>query len=234
LARFTGQSRSGAYAMAFTTGEEEPLFNGSLNTKSTSLVSIIADMEDQHELVTTPASSQNIGAEEKSMSRRVNRKMDTALLPFLSLLYLFNGLDRSNVGNAETQGTPNLRLLIVNGDHNHPAGFTTDIGATPDDLNMAISLFFITFVLFQPPSAAVGRWLGAKHWIAIIMVSPQVKPSKCWTLTDYTDRMGSLHARPCLHSRSECAHCCQTHDRCLRSGLLSHSRRISFHLLLPI
>lgn len=37
-------------------------------------------------------------------SRRVNRKIDVALLPFLSALYLFNGLDRSNVGNAETQG----------------------------------------------------------------------------------------------------------------------------------
>lgn len=37
-------------------------------------------------------------------SRHVNRKIDIALLPFLSTLYLFNGLDRSNVGNAETQG----------------------------------------------------------------------------------------------------------------------------------
>ena len=43
-------------------------------------------------------------AEYKAASRRLNRKMDVALLPFLSLLYLFNGLDRSNVGNAETQG----------------------------------------------------------------------------------------------------------------------------------
>jgi len=50
------------------------------------------------------------------------------------------------------------------------AGFSRDIGATPDDLNLAVSLFFITFVLFQPPSAAVGRWLGAKHWISIMMV----------------------------------------------------------------
>ncbi|EDU43685.1 allantoate transport protein [Pyrenophora tritici-repentis Pt-1C-BFP] len=40
---------------------------------------------------------------DKVMTKRVNRKMDIALLPFLSLLYLFNGLDRSNVGNAETQ-----------------------------------------------------------------------------------------------------------------------------------
>lgn len=49
-------------------------------------------------------------------------------------------------------------------------GFTKDIGAESDDLNLAVSLFFITFVLFQPPSAAAGRWMGAKNWIPIIMV----------------------------------------------------------------
>ncbi|KAL6408169.1 hypothetical protein AUP68_08018 [Ilyonectria robusta] len=37
-------------------------------------------------------------------NRALNRKIDIALLPLLSLLYLFNGLDRGNVGNAETQG----------------------------------------------------------------------------------------------------------------------------------
>jgi hypothetical protein len=124
------------------------------------------------------------------MASRVNRKLDIALLPFLSLLYLFNGLDRSNVGNAETQGmffvrsivrrqvfpgfparlliarTPKERILTFGN-----AGFTKDIGATPDDLNLAVSLFFITFVLLQPPSAAAGRWLGARHWITIMMVS---------------------------------------------------------------
>jgi hypothetical protein len=42
--------------------------------------------------------------EEKALSRAVNRKLDIYLLPFLSLLYLFNGLDRGNVGNAETEG----------------------------------------------------------------------------------------------------------------------------------
>ncbi|KAK0629242.1 major facilitator superfamily domain-containing protein [Bombardia bombarda] len=85
-------------------------------------------------------------------ARRVNRKLDFALLPLLSLLYLFNGLDRSNVGNAQTQG------------------FTDDIGAQPDDLNFALSLFFLTFVLLQPLSAAVGLWIGPKHWIPIMMV----------------------------------------------------------------
>lgn len=42
--------------------------------------------------------------EEKRMSRALNRKLDFILLPSLSLLYLFNGLDRGNIGNAETQG----------------------------------------------------------------------------------------------------------------------------------
>jgi len=49
-------------------------------------------------------------------------------------------------------------------------GFTNDIGAKASDLNLAVSLFFITFVLFQPISSAVGRRIGAKHWIPVIML----------------------------------------------------------------
>ncbi|KAM5342799.1 hypothetical protein ACJ41O_013765 [Fusarium nematophilum] len=86
-----------------------------------------------------------------AQSKALNRKLDIALLPLLSLLYLFNGLDRGNVGNAETQG------------------FTHDIGAQPDHLNEAVSLFFVTFVVLQPVSAAVGRYIGARHWIPIMM-----------------------------------------------------------------
>ncbi|KAK0707927.1 major facilitator superfamily transporter [Lasiosphaeris hirsuta] len=88
---------------------------------------------------------------EKRASRRTNRAIDIHLLPLLVLLYLFNGLDRGNIGNAQTQG------------------FTNDIGCSPDDLNTATSLFFAFFVLFQPFSAAVGAWLGPKRWIPIIM-----------------------------------------------------------------
>ncbi|KAK3332977.1 major facilitator superfamily domain-containing protein [Cercophora scortea] len=92
--------------------------------------------------------------EEEKRQRRVNCKIDAALLPLLSLLYLFNGLDRGNIGNAQTQG------------------FTHDIGVEPDDLNFAVSLFFVTFVLLQPFSAAVGQWLGPTRWIPLIMI--------CW------------------------------------------------------
>jgi MFS family permease len=52
------------------------------------------------------------------------------------------------------------------------AGFTKDIGAQASDLNFAVSLFYLTFVIFQPISSAIGRRVGAKHWIPFIMV--------CW------------------------------------------------------
>ena len=52
-------------------------------------------------------------AEEKALNRALNRKLDLFLLPFMSLLYLFNGLDRGNVGNAETQGKFSGRKQIL-------------------------------------------------------------------------------------------------------------------------
>ncbi|KAK4228688.1 high-affinity nicotinic acid transporter [Podospora fimiseda] len=86
----------------------------------------------------------------------VNRKIDIHLLPLLSLLYLFNGLDRGNIGNAQTQG------------------LTDDIDVSPDDLNFAVSIFFVAFVFFQPISTGIGRWMGPNRWLPIMMM--------CWGL----------------------------------------------------
>ena len=120
-----------------------------------------------------PPVSQDMTPEEEELSHRINRKMDLAMLPMLSLLYLFNGLDKGNIGNAETQGMLSLETPLdfpVSG-LTKCIGFTKDIGAKPNDLNLAVSLFFITFVLFQPPSAAVGRWIGPRYWIPAMTVN---------------------------------------------------------------
>lgn len=42
--------------------------------------------------------------EEKALNQRVNRKFDMFLLPFLSLLYLFSGLDRGSLSNLPPIG----------------------------------------------------------------------------------------------------------------------------------
>jgi hypothetical protein len=60
------------------------------------------------DFVDIPAGYFPVTTEEKASSRALNLKLDLFLLPFLSLLYLFNGLDRGNVGNAQTQGQINF------------------------------------------------------------------------------------------------------------------------------
>ena len=79
------------------------------------------------------------------------RKLDLILLPFLSLLFLVNSLDRSNIGNAET------------------ANFTRDTGLRPEDLNYAVACFFAFFVALQPLGAAAGRKFGMSKWVPGVM-----------------------------------------------------------------
>lgn len=71
-----------------------------------------------------------ITTEEKHQSRALNLKFDLFVLPFCVLIYLLNGLDRSNLGNAQT------------------GGFTNDLGIPADTINTATSLFFCTVSIF--------------------------------------------------------------------------------------
>jgi len=48
-------------------------------------------------------SQENLGFDEKATKRLV-RKVDWVLLPFLALLYLLSFLDRTNIGNARLAG----------------------------------------------------------------------------------------------------------------------------------
>ena len=88
--------------------------------------------------------------EEKKRHRKLNRKLDMFVLPACILIYLLNGLDRSNLGNAQT------------------AGFTEDLGMPDDAVNTATALFFATFVPLQPISTAIGKRVGQSRWLAII------------------------------------------------------------------
>jgi MFS family permease len=91
------------------------------------------------------------GISNSELDRRTVRKLDLILLPFLSLLFLLNSLDRSNIGNAET------------------ANFTRDAGLQPEDLNYAVACFFVFFVALQPVGAAAGRKFGMSKWVPSVM-----------------------------------------------------------------
>lgn len=88
--------------------------------------------------------------EEIAKNRALNRRMDLFLIPFCALIYLLNGLDRSNLGNAQTDG------------------FTDHLDMPPDAINTAVSLFYATFIPLQPLSAAIGKRVGQSLYLGII------------------------------------------------------------------
>ncbi|KAL1636082.1 hypothetical protein SLS56_001434 [Neofusicoccum ribis] len=92
-----------------------------------------------------------LSPDEEELNRRTVRKLDAILLPFLALLFLFNSLDKSNIGSAES------------------AHFTTDAGLDREDVNTAVALFFVFFVTLQPLGAALGRKYGMKRWVPACM-----------------------------------------------------------------
>src|SRR5690349_9065533 len=79
------------------------------------------------------------------------RKLLWRLLPFLFLLYIVNYLDRINVGFAALQ-------------------MRTQLGFSDDVFGTGFGIFFIGYLTLQVPSNLALARVGARRWIAVIMV----------------------------------------------------------------
>ena len=76
-------------------------------------------------------------------SDNVVRKLDFYLLPFLSLMYFFNSVDRSNLGNAKTDG------------------MDKDLGFKGEQYSLLILLFYIPNGLCDLPlNMLTKKWSG--------------------------------------------------------------------------
>jgi hypothetical protein len=88
----------------------------------------------------------------KAQERALVRKYDLRLLPFLSFMYLFSSLDRSSVGKVTSyifisHQRRYLNFLCCH----HIIGnavldnFEQDLGMTGNQLNTAITIFYVTY-----------------------------------------------------------------------------------------
>lgn len=77
----------------------------------------------------------------------------TQILPMLAVLYLLSFMDRGNIGNA--------RL----------AGLEADLGMDSNDYAVALSVFFISYALFEIPSNLMLTKMRPSVWITIITLS---------------------------------------------------------------
>jgi ACS family tartrate transporter-like MFS transporter len=92
------------------------------------------------------------GNDVDALEQTTMRKVYLRLLPFAILTYFFCYLDRINVGFA---------ALTMN----------KDLGLDPAVYGMAAGAFFWGYVLFEVPSNVILEKIGARLWIARIMVS---------------------------------------------------------------
>lgn len=86
-------------------------------------------------------------------TKRLIRKIDYHLVPWLALLYLLSFLDRSNIGNA------NL------------FGLSTHLKLSSPQYATALAIFFAFYVLFEVPSNMVMKAWRPSMWLPVIMVA---------------------------------------------------------------
>ncbi|KAK4968188.1 hypothetical protein LTR66_011829 [Elasticomyces elasticus] len=100
---------------------------------------------------------------------RLRWKIDLYIIPTVALLYLFCFIDRANIGNA--------RL----------AGFEKELGLKGYDYNKVLSIFYISYIIFEIPSNMACKWIGPGWFIPAISLGFGV----CSICTAFVHNIGS-------------------------------------------
>ncbi|KAL8315893.1 hypothetical protein RB593_009120 [Gaeumannomyces tritici] len=85
--------------------------------------------------------------------KKLVRKLDLYLAPIMVLFFPMAYLDRSNIGNAAI------------------AGMTGDLELTGDRLNVAVTVFYITYITFEIPAALSLKLAGPRRLIPFFIIS---------------------------------------------------------------
>src|ERR1700726_3488159 len=88
----------------------------------------------------------------EAIGRQAIAKVSRRLLPFMALLYFVNFLDRINLGFA---------ALTMN----------KDLGLSAYVYGLGAGIFFFGYFIFEVPSNLILERIGARLWIARIMIS---------------------------------------------------------------
>jgi ACS family tartrate transporter-like MFS transporter len=89
---------------------------------------------------------------EMDLEKRTLRKVSWRIVPFIMLLYFIAYIDRVNIGFASLT-------------------MKTDLGFTASMLGFGAGIFFWGYFLFEVPSNIILHKVGARMWIARVMVT---------------------------------------------------------------
>ncbi|KAM5387761.1 hypothetical protein ACJA88_001021 [Fusarium oxysporum] len=90
--------------------------------------------------------------EAREAEKKLLRKIDMKLVPWLCLLYLICFLDRTNIGNAKI------------------AGLLDDVHMDTHHFNLTLTIFYISYAVFEPLANVLLKWSKPSIFIPAIMV----------------------------------------------------------------
>ncbi|KAK2041937.1 MFS general substrate transporter [Colletotrichum somersetense] len=90
---------------------------------------------------------------EGKAGRAVVRKIDYRLVPIMGILYLLAHIDRGNIGNAKIEG------------------MDKDLGLVGNQYNIASTIFFVPYIIFEIPSNIVLKKVRPSFWLSFLILS---------------------------------------------------------------
>ncbi|RSL58204.1 hypothetical protein CEP54_007842 [Fusarium duplospermum] len=116
---------------------------------------VVHEAKDPQSINDVPQKDQETGSTlvvDAAAERAYVKRMDMYLLPFLSIMYFFNAVDRSNLGNAETDG------------------MSKDLGFVGEQFSLLILLFYVPNGLCDLPLNLLTKRFSGRVMLPALMV----------------------------------------------------------------
>ncbi|WFD25417.1 hypothetical protein MNAN1_000379 [Malassezia nana] len=117
--------------------------------------------------------------EYKQLERRARFKVDLQVVPLCLILYLLSFLDRTNIGQANLEGS-----MRPDGSLENP-GLSQDLGMTPHDYAIALTVLYPPYIALEIPSNLLLKRIGPRMWIPLLVM--------CWGVV--STLQGIVHNR---------------------------------------
>jgi len=106
-----------------------------------------------HTIENLPDPDAGLNEEERAAhDKALLRKLDWQLIPWLSFLYLISFLDRTNIGNAKVDG------------------LQQDLKMTNGQYNASLTIFFVSYSVFEPLTNVLLKKLRPSVFLPVIMI----------------------------------------------------------------
>lgn len=102
--------------------------------------------------------------------KKLRRKIDMMIVPTVALLYLFCFIDRANIGKPSLHHSKTCRRVQVTDrepGNARLAGLEKDLGLVKNDYNALLSVFYISYILFEIPANILCKWMGPGWFIPL-------------------------------------------------------------------